>query len=117
MTADNLYMGKVLLDVVGPDANAEAQADLTTRLGAADRAPGAIDAVVDAADATEEAGGTTERKGRYMRKEEREAAEAEAEERRLAEKEKEGMRVAMKVVGYVCEGYGGEPSFHGRFNM
>ena len=42
MTADNLYMGKVLLDVVGPDADVEAQADLTERLGAADRAPGAL---------------------------------------------------------------------------
>mmetsp|Transcript_21110 Transcript_21110/g.54493 ORF Transcript_21110/g.54493 Transcript_21110/m.54493 type:complete len:457 (+) Transcript_21110:1013-2383(+) len=126
MTADNLYMGKVLLDVVGPDADVEAQADLTERLGAADRAPGATDAagatgtagaVVDAEVEDVVAEGAKEKKGRYMRKEEREAAEAEAEERRLADKEKEGMRVAMKVMGYVCEGFAGEPSFHGRFNM
>ena len=42
MTADNLYMGKILLDLVGPNADAEAKADKMLRLGAADRAPGAV---------------------------------------------------------------------------
>jgi len=119
LTADSLYMGKVLLDAVGPDADAEAQADKAQRLGAADRAPGAVDAdaAVDVAAKVENTKETQAKKGRYMRKEERDAAALEAEEQRVSEGKENGMRVAMKVVGYVCEGYGGEPSFHGRFNM